>query len=223
MLIRHSNILKGLVPIPEQSKSQVSLTFDDGPDRKYTPRILNILKSFKVKASFFLVGKRAEKYPDIVRRILEEGHDIGNHTYSHPISPIFKHRIIEREIKVTDKIIEGITGYRPRFFRPTWSRWHINYKKMMNIAKNLDYFSVGWTISSIDWLGAKRIIKHRVLNRDINHGDIILFHDGAEKALFPKREATVSVLPEILRTLHKRNILTFKLSELLDGRDKTSV
>ena len=219
--MKHRNILKRFVPIPEQSKSYVSLTFDDGPDRKYTPKILDILKGFKVKASFFLVGKRAEKYPDIVRRILEEGHDIGNHTYSHPISPIFKHRIIEREIKVTDKIIEGITGYRPRFFRPTWSRWHINYKKMLNTAKGLDYLSVSWSISSIDWLGTEKLIKHRVLNRDINHGDIILFHDGAEKALFPKREATVRVLPEILRTLHKRNILTFKLSELLEKQDRS--
>lgn len=221
--MKHSNILKRLVPIPEQSKSHVSLTFDDGPDWKYTPKILDILKRSKIKASFFLVGKRAEKYPDIVRRIFEEGHDIGNHTYSHPIGPIFNYRIIEREINVTDKIIVGITGHRPRLFRPTWSPWHINYKRMWNIAKSLGYFSVGWSVSSIDWLGVKKVIKHKVLSRDINHGDIILFHDGAEKALFPKREATVRVLPEILRTLHKRNILTFKLSELLDGRDKTSV
>lgn len=193
----------------------VSLTFDDGPDERYTPKVLNILKRFQVKASFFLVGKRVERYPDIVRRILEEGHDIGNHTYSHPMSPIFDYKVIEREIKSTDRIIEKVIGRKPKLFRPTWSPWHVNHKKMFNIAKRLGCHSVGWSVSSVDWLGIKGIIKHKILNRKINQGEVFLFHDGAEKSVFPKREATVTMLSEILQALYRRNIRPFRLSELL--------
>lgn len=193
----------------------VSLTFDDGPDRKYTPGILNILRKFKIKASFFLVGKKAEKNPDIVQRIFQEGHDIGNHTYSHPLSPmLFKYRIIEKEIRVTEKIIMSITGQKPRLFRPTWSLWNPNYDKIINLTKSLGYISVGWSISSLDWLGVRKIIKYQILDRDINHGDIILLHDGAEKSPISKRDATVNLLPEILYKVKKEYISLLKLSEL---------
>lgn len=83
MLYRHDNLKQY-----KADKSYISLTFDDGPNRKYTPKILDILKKHGVKACFFLVGKMIKKNPDIVMRIFEEGHDIGNHTYTHPIKSL---------------------------------------------------------------------------------------------------------------------------------------
>lgn len=215
-------VLRGMLS-PEEIKNEkacVSLTFDDGPDGRYTPKILDILRKFEAKACFFLVGKKVEKNPDIVMRIFDEGHDIGNHTYSHPVSPIFRYGIIEREIERTDKLIERITRQRPYLFRPTWSPSNINSKKMLNTAKRLDYLSVRWSVSSMDWLGIKKLIKYKVLNRNMSHGDILLLHDGAEKTPLSKREATVELLPDILRTIKRKRLFPLKLSELLQVQDR---
>lgn len=217
IMMRQGSELKKNIHAYRKSEIErcIFLTFDDGPDRRYTPKILDILRKFEVKVSFFLVGKKVEKNPDIVQRIFQEGHDIGNHTYSHPLSPmLFKYRIIEKEIKVTDRIITSITGQRSHLFRSPWSFWNPNYDKIMNIAKRLGYISVGWTISSLDWLGVRKIIKYQILDRDINHGDIILLHDGAEKSPISKRDATVNLLPEILHKVKRRDISLLKLSDL---------
>lgn len=196
-------------------KRQISLTFDDGPDRQYTPKILDLLKRFEVKATFFLVGKKVRKNPDIVMRIFKDGHDIGNHTYNHPISPVFKHRVMEREIKLAGDAIKRITGERPFLFRPTWSPWDINAKKMLNMAGNLGYFPVRWSISSMDWLGIRKVVKYKILARDIREAEILLLHDGAEKSPFLERKTTVELLPEILFALKSKNFLPVKLTELL--------
>lgn len=193
----------------------IFLTFDDGPDERYTPQILDVLGKFRVKATFFVVGKKAKKHSDIVWRIFKEGHDIGNHTYSHPVSPIFRYKSIEKEIRATDKIIKKITGENPYLFRPTWGSWDIHSKRMENISKRLGHYSIRWSISSIDWLGVRKIIRHQILNKGVNSRKIVLFHDGAEKSPFSKRNATVDLLPEILDTAKSRNIFPLKLSSFI--------
>jgi len=203
-----------------RTRTCVSLTFDDGPDMRYTPKILDILREFEVKATFFLVGRRVEKNPDIVMRIFEEGHDIGNHTYSHPVGPIFRYRLIEREIRLAGRAIKKITGHRPCLFRPTWSSWDMYSRRMSNIAKRLGYRSVRWSISSLDWLGIEKVIRYKILGRDINHGDIILLHDGAERFPISRRKATVELLPELLQRLERSKISPLKLSELLQIQDR---
>ncbi|MBN2482978.1 MAG: polysaccharide deacetylase family protein [Candidatus Omnitrophica bacterium] len=196
-------------------KKYVSFTFDDGPDRKYTLPILDVLKRFGVKATFFLVGKRAKRNPDIVQRIVKEGHEIGNHTYSHPVSPILRYRAIEKEIALTGKIITEITGQTTQLFRPTWSPWDFYCSRMEDIAQDLGYQSVRWSISSVDWLGIKGIIRHKIMNTPINSKEIFLFHDGAEKFPIVSRRATVEVLPHILHRNQKNNIHPLTLSEML--------
>lgn len=198
-----------------EKRNYVSLTFDDGPNRRYTPKILDILKEFDIKATFFIVGKNAKKNPFILRRILDEGHDIGNHTYSHPVSPVIKSGLIEKEIKITEKIIKNIAGCKPYLFRPTWGPWDMNSRKMLETTERLGYLPVRWSISSMDWLGIKKVIKYKVLCRRIRHGDIFLFHDGIERSPVSKRESTVESLPKILHTLKSRSIFPLRLSRLL--------
>ena len=97
------------------------LTFDDGPDEKYTPQILNILKKEKIPGAFFLIGKNAEANPSIVKRIFEEGHELGNHTYYHPkIHEVWKMRA-DAELSVTRRSIESITGSSTLLFRPPYN------------------------------------------------------------------------------------------------------
>lgn len=204
-----------IIDFSKTRKKHISLTFDDGPDKNYTPKVLNILKRYKIKATFFLVGKKARKNPNIVMRIFEEDHDIGNHTYSHPVSPIFNFSIIGKEIELATAAIKKITGQKPFLFRPTWAPWDMNSKKMSDVATNLNYLPVKWSISAMDWLGIKKVIRYKILNSHTKHGDVLLLHDGAEKSPFLKRKATVDLLPEILESLKNKNCSPLKLSELL--------
>ncbi|UCD15946.1 MAG: polysaccharide deacetylase family protein [Candidatus Omnitrophota bacterium] len=197
---------------------RISLTFDDGPDVYYTLKILDILRAFRVKATFFLVGKNAQKHPDIVRRIHVEGHDIGNHTYSHPMSPFFRKerkKIIKEEITKTNKIIKNIIGSRPLLFRPPLAVWDLSAKELVRQAKELRHVPVGWSKSSADWLGIKFIIRHKLLKRAKSDGDILLFHDGAEKTFMKRREATVQMLPEIIKNCRQEKLLPLPLTEIL--------
>lgn len=207
------------IPVINKGSNYVFLTFDDGPHKKYTPKILDILKLFDVKACFFLVGRRAKKNPDIVMRIFEEGHDIGNHTYSHPVNPIFNYKNIIEEIKSSEEIIKEITGCKTYLFRSPGFSWKTNSKEMMNVAKRLGYFSINWSISSMDWLGIKKIIRHKILNKNINCGDILLFHDGVEKAPIAKRRATIDLLPDVLYSLKNRGLSPVRISNMFRPKD----
>jgi len=201
-------------------QKHVSITFDDGPTREYTPRILNVLKSFRAKATFFVVGKNARENPDIIQRIVREGHDLGNHTYSHFISTVFKKKVIEEEIRLTEKIIKEITGQRPSFFRsPCWA-WDVNAEKVVDVAKNLGYCPVKWSISSVDWLGVRKIIKYKIFGKTINHREIFLFHDGAETCPVTTREATVELLPDVLNMLNEKQMSPVRLSDLREYKNK---
>ena len=104
-----------------QRSDQVALTFDDGPDSEWTPKILDILKEHQVLATFFIVGSSAESHPDLIQRILEEGHELGNHTFTHPnLSDISDHQI-RLELNATRRLLEGLTGRSLLFFRPPYN------------------------------------------------------------------------------------------------------
>src|SRR5207249_542674 len=100
---------------------EVALTFDDGPDPEWTPKILDILKAAKVKAAFFLVGVNAEHYPNLVRRIVDEGHEIGNHTYYHPNLALCWPEHIRLELNATQLLIQTLTGRATTLFRPPYA------------------------------------------------------------------------------------------------------
>ena len=193
----------------------IFLTFDDGPHEIYTPKILDILDEFGVKATFFVVGKNAERYPQIVKRIHKKGHDIGNHTYSHPGSPLLKVRkkkFIKREIAKTDRVIENITGKRPILFRPTLAFWDISSRFFKYQAKKLGHLYIGWSFSTLDWTGNKFIIKKKYSQQQKNDGDIILLHDGSENTSMKRRWATVEILPEIIKDCRNNSIQLLPLT-----------
>jgi len=208
-------ILRRKTKHQKSTAKRVFLTFDDGPDKKFTPKILDQLKRFNVKATFFVVGKRVQQYPDIVKRIVNEGHDIGNHTFTHPVSPILKYSLMEKEIKAAEYMIHKITGRIPKLFRPTWLSWDFHARKMNQVPRELGYYSLRWSISSMDWLGMKKVIKHKIFNAKIDSREVLLFHDGSEKSFFPSRKATVDVLPDILEIFRCKSIKPLKLSAFI--------
>ncbi|MDG0812050.1 polysaccharide deacetylase family protein [Cohnella rhizosphaerae] len=152
---------------------EIALTFDDGPHPVYTPRLLDLLKAHGAHATFFVVGAHAEKHPDIVRRMYEEGHDIGIHNYVHRSNWIMGPVSVRRHVVRTGDIVERITGMRPRYYRPPWG-----------IVNVFDFIGRGkpqivlWTALFGDWklkVGAERL--YGKIRRKLQPGAVLLLHD----------------------------------------------
>lgn len=156
---------------------KIALTFDDGPNAQCTGRLLDGLKKQKVKATFFLIGANAKANPELVKRIYEEGHLIGNHTYNHV--EITKKSDVEakKEIEDTDNVIYGITGEHVEYMRPPFGVWQ------KNLELNMDVMPVMWTIDPLDWTteNTDEIVNKVVTEAEEN--DIILLHDCYETSV----------------------------------------
>jgi peptidoglycan-N-acetylglucosamine deacetylase len=193
---------------------QVTITFDDGPDPRWTPKILDILKGANVKAAFFLVGANAERYPKLVRRIVNEGHEIGNHTYYHPNLALCWPEHIRLELNATQLLLETITGRATALFRPPYaadtSPLELSELIPLQIAEELSYLVVLESIDPEDWAKPGADIILRRVKQQRRDGSIILLHDAGGD-----RSQTVEALPQILGWLHTRGDTVVPLSTLL--------
>ncbi|WP_433512645.1 polysaccharide deacetylase family protein [Nonomuraea sp. CA-143628] len=170
----------------------LALTFDDGPS-VHTPKLLDLLKKERVKATFFLVGKQVEKYPSIVRREAAEGHAIGNHTYSHPSLPTLLDNEILAEIQNTQELIKEQTGTLPKMFRPPYGATD---DRVLGLAGSQNLSQVLWTGTTLDWklrnVAKIKAAVFRLAKRD----GVILMHDVVPQ--------TVQAMPAIIKELKKR-------------------
>ena len=193
----------------------VTLTFDDGPDPKWTPQILDILKERNIKACFFMLGSQAEANPGLVRRIVREGHEIGNHTYTHPNIAETSDNQIRLELNATQFLLESITGRSTILFRPPYNA-DSNPDRLKDILPlkqvqdNLGYLIVLENIDPEDWArpGANAILDRVKEQRDL--GNIVLLHDAGGN-----RAQTVEALPKIIDYLLARGDRIVPISELL--------
>ncbi|BAU27083.1 peptidoglycan/xylan/chitin deacetylase (PgdA/CDA1 family) [Aneurinibacillus soli] len=154
----------------------IALTFDDGPDPRYTPYLLDLLKKYNVKATFFVVGSKAEKHPAIIRRMQEEGHVIGIHNYVHRSNWVTNPWKLWQQIHHSADIIERITGQRPMYYRPPWGLFTI-----FDFIMGKEFFFVLWSAMAGDW----RIqVDHNVLQKRIltclHGGCVLVLHDSGE-------------------------------------------
>jgi len=193
---------------------QVAITFDDGPDPRWTPKILDILKAANVKAAFFLVGVNAERYPSLVRRIVDEGHEIGNHTYYHPNLALCWPEHIRLELNATQLLLETITGRSTTLFRPPYAAdtgpTQLSELAPLKIAEDLNYLVVLENIDPQDWAKPGADIILRRIKQQRHDGSVILLHDAGGD-----RSQTVEALPRILDWLHTRGDTVVPLSTLL--------
>lgn len=155
----------------QELKKRIALTFDDGPDPQYTIELLDGLKKRGVHATFFVMGKQAEQYPEIIKRMEEEGHLIGNHTYSHIQLKKSNREEFKAELTKTSEIIQEITGEELQYVRPPYGAWDKAFETELNM------FPVLWTIDPLDWCknDASCIVRN-VLSK-AGENDIILMHD----------------------------------------------
>jgi len=176
----------------------VALTFDDGPTPHRTPRLLEILREKKVNATFFVVGKSAERQAELVRRLHAEGHLIANHTYSHPSLFCFlTPRRLREEIGRGQEVIRSICGVRPRYFRSPVGLRHPLLNFCLQQA-GLEYIS--WRVRAFDTLMQKpEVLRNRILDR-VAPGDIVLLHDNSSAGV----GIMLDVLPQVIDELKNR-------------------
>lgn len=150
---------------------KIAITFDDGPSSSWTPVLLDGLKERGVKATFFLIGKNAQKHPEIVKRIDEEGHLIGNHTYNHIEITKVTNEEVYGEIMKTNEVITGITGKSVEYIRPPFGLWQ------RELELGIDAVPVMWSIDPLDWTTEN---VEEIVNKVVTEAaedDIILLHD----------------------------------------------
>lgn len=188
-----------------ETQKNIAITFDDGP-HPMTLLVLEVLKKHQAKATFFCIGSQIEKHPKILQRIIDEGHLVGNHSYSHsPFFDFYKTHQVLQELKATDDLIEKNTGKKPHWFRPPFGITNPSIAKAIAQTKHQ---VIGWNIRSLDGvIKNKNIIFNRIANR-IAPGGIVLLHDTSSH--------TVVVLERLLVRLREKNYQVVSLEVLLD-------
>lgn len=204
---------------------QIAITFDDGPDPKWTPIILDVLKQENVKSAFFIVGAEAEKFPSLVKRIYREGHELGNHTWTHPDISNVRRRYMEVELNLTERFFASTLGIKPLLFRPPYS---IDQEpdtgdqvRPLEIAQEMGYITVGDKLDPNDWKSDPRPTPDQITKAVLAHlppcnpgdfrcGNVVLLHDGGGD-----RANTVKALPMIIHALRARGYELVPVSALI--------
>ncbi|MFC5602461.1 polysaccharide deacetylase family protein [Sporosarcina koreensis] len=193
-------------------QKRVALTFDDGPDPRFSNGVLDVLKQYNVPATFFVLGSRAVANPEIVKRMQNEGYVIGNHTYTHPnLVKESDLATLEQEVTRTEDALNEIIGYRTKLFRPPYG---FLYNELVEKLRDMNYYVIGWSVDSLDWQEEPpEVIASNVL--DIIHpGAIILMHDGAESG--GDRTNTIESLRQIIPALQEQGYEFVTVPELLN-------
>jgi len=190
----------------DRTRREVALTFDDGPHPGKTEPLLAILKEHGVPATFFVVGKMAERYAHLVRAELADGHEVGNHTYHHVNLTRVKPHTVAEEIAACDEVLKGISGQSAHLFRPPGGQYS---NSVAEIARRVGYTTILWTADPGDYASpGGDVILHRTLH-DVANGGIILLHDGIDE--------TLAILPRLIRYLHAQGYRFVTTSELMAG------
>lgn len=180
---------------PRASRA-VCLTFDDGPHPELTPRLLDLLADLEVVATFFVIGKQVEKYPEVVRRIVQEGHGIGNHTYSHPQRQALTTQGAAVEVTRSAEVIAQIAGTTPSLFRPP--RGQVTARDLWRLWRE-GLTTVLWNVDPKDYKTASADeLREWFRARELTGGDLVLFHDTHPTAL--------QILPELVASARARGL-----------------
>lgn len=193
-------------------QNRIALTFDDGPDPRFTEDVLDVLQQYGVPATFFVMGSRAVAYPEIVERMRNEGHIVGNHTYFHP--NLVKEGSIptlEREVSRTEDTLLDIIGYRTTLFRPPYG---FLYNELVEKLAEMEYSVIGWSVDSLDWQEDPPEVIASMVVDNVEPGAIILMHDGADWD--GDRTNTIESLHQIIPTLQEQGYEFVTVPDLLN-------
>jgi cellulose synthase/poly-beta-1,6-N-acetylglucosamine synthase-like glycosyltransferase/peptidoglycan/xylan/chitin deacetylase (PgdA/CDA1 family)/spore germination protein YaaH len=195
---------------------KIALTFDDGPDATYTPAVLDILRREKAPATFFVIGWNGDVHSRLLRRIVSEGHEIGNHTFTHPNIARIRPRQLALEINATERLFESRLGVRSLLFRPPYAEdvepERPDQVQPLLYTSALGYYTIGMQIDPSDWQrpGVDAIVSATLRGAENGAGHVVLLHDGGGD-----RGQTVAALPAIIEGLRARGFELVTISDLL--------
>lgn len=197
----------GLVSLAQArtDRAELSLTFDDGPHPQNTPLLLDILAARRQRATFYVIGRLVERHPDIVRRMVAEGHEVANHTWSHPTLSSLDDAAVLREIDRTQEVIWRVTGHVPTTMRPPYGAFTARQSRMLAAARNLP--TIIWSVDPQDWRRPDPAVVADRMVRGARPGAIILAHDI--------HASTIRAVPAAIDGLTARGLTSVTLSELL--------
>lgn len=199
------------LPAASIAKNEIALTFDDGPDPNITPRVLDLLDATGAKASFYVVGERAEQYPQVIQDIVKRGHSVENHSHRHTNTfAFYPSSQLHRELDAAQQAIAEASGSLPRFFRAPMG-FRTPFLDPVVARLGLRYTS--WTRRGFDSMAKSPL---SVLQRLITHldaGDILLLHDGSMLSTKRERAIVLDVLPDLLKTISDRGLKSVTLRQ----------
>jgi peptidoglycan/xylan/chitin deacetylase (PgdA/CDA1 family) len=206
--IRWNLFLKAFNGNKNHTQKVIALTFDDGPHPAYTPGVLRILKKYDAKATFFLIGKKVEKHPELVAETVAAGHEIGNHSFTHHSAIGFSGTTAWiSEIERTDELIKKITGNTPNLFRPPFG---VTTPHLARAIRKTGHRVIGWNVRSYDTvIKNPELVKKRVKRR-IKPGAVVLFHDT-----HPNIE---EILEHLLLFLQEKGYQTVPINDLINEK-----
>ncbi len=218
VVLSRFSMFADVVTAGPKSARGVALTFDDGPDPASTPQILELLDAAGAKATFFVIGHKAEKHPELVEQIVERGHAVGIHSYSHSrLFSLFPPNRVRDDLQKAIAVVQKVTGVRPTLFRAPIG--HVS-PSMAKVVAELDLAVVGWSARGVDgWAGAKPETVAAKITRKLHDGAIVLLHDASERGDFIP--ASVKALPRILEVARRRNLPFVRVDRWLgEGSDE---
>ena len=189
-------------------RKTIAITFDDGPVKDFTPLLLDLLKSENIPAAFFLIGKNIQGNEALVKRMVDEGHVIGNHSYSHTYwFSLNKSEVMFNDMKKCDEEILRVTGKKPKFFRPPYG---VTNPMMKKAIEKGNYDCIGWSIRTYDTnaKSAEQLLKKSLKN--LSNGDIVLFHDWGQ--------FTIGILSAFIKEAQARGFEIVRVDELLNTK-----
>lgn len=196
------------------NKKIIALTFDDGPDPSITPKILDILKKHKIKATFFVVGKNARDYPDVLKRIYQEGHLVGNHSYNHNYQMFNFPSKILNDVEHTNEIIYQVIGQYPVFYRPPFG---LRTFWGARILKKNNFKIITWDNMTNDYWNINPTKLYQKIISKVSRGGIIVLHDGSEGFSVKNRTNLVDDgLEDIIKYLKSKNFQFICLNEMFN-------
>ncbi|WP_280769373.1 polysaccharide deacetylase family protein [Salipaludibacillus daqingensis] len=218
----HEDIKKTFIQNPEPrtvssigsgdgEQKQVALTFDDGPDILYTTQILEILKEKGVPATFFVVGQQVEKHPEMMKRIVDEGHAFGNHSFTHSLFPDIQSSDVQNELRQTQDIISDTVGRQSDLFRPPFGALTRADEELIH---RIGFRSIMWSVDTMDWSGLSGDEIYSTVINEISPGGIVLQHniDWNPENL----KGTVDALPKIIDELQRQGYTFVTIQTLLE-------